>query len=88
MYRASASRANASSDESTPIFDGDEEYITRGQHWRAQQGIRQRFERIERRLDEEFDDVHNNMILMGQQMENIQASIDNLGHRRRHHSSS
>ena len=82
MYRASASRANASSDESPPIFDGDEEYITRGQHWRAQQGIRQRFERIERRLDEQFDDVHNNMILMGQQMADIQVSIDDLGNRR------
>ena len=78
-----------SSDEDDPIFDGDEEFITRGQHWRMQQGIRQRFQRVETRLEEQFEDFHTEMLIIGQQMATIQTSIANLGHRRRHrHSSS
>ena len=77
------------SDEDTPIFDGDEEYITRGQHWRMQQGIRQRFEHVERRLDEQFDNFHDEMLIIGRQMEAMNNSIADLAHRRRHrHSSS
>ena len=41
---------NDSGNESDPIFDGDEEFITRGQHWRAHQAVRQRFERLETEL--------------------------------------
>ena len=79
---------NDSGNESDPIFDGDEEFITRGQHWRAHQAVRQRFERLETRLDDQFDDVHNNMLLMNRQMADIQDAINNLAHRRRRHSSS
>ena len=77
-----------SGNESDPIFDGDEEYITRVQDWQANQAVRQRFERMEQRLDDQFDDVRNIMMLMGQQMADIQASIANLAHRRHRHSSS
>ena len=88
MYRASASRANASHDGSDPILDEDQEYITQGQQWRSQQDIRQRFKRIERRIDDQFDDAHKDMILVGQLWEDTKASIAKLGHRRHDKSSS
>ena len=90
MIRGSGSRAtmNTSSIEDDPVFDGDEEYITRGQHWRLQQSMRRRFEQVEQRLDNQFDDFHNNMQIVSDQTANLQESIANLGHHRRHHRSS
>ena len=62
--------------------------MTRRMHWVAHQGVRQRFERMETRLDDQFDDVNNNIRGIKQQMVTIQEAITNLGNRRGHHSSS